>query len=92
MTQNELIQLPIEEIIKLPNFISLESVDKAKEFMEKNGLFISPYWRITFKGDLIEGGRMFECFGSKSILPTFTFHKYKDERLNKEETKNSLLR
>jgi len=83
MTTDDIIKMPIEEIIHLPNFIRLEYIDNTKDFWNENGLLISPYWKITFRGQLMnDGSRNFECFGSKSILPTFVIHKYKDEALN----------
>lgn len=78
MTVEDVSKMPIEEIIHLPNFLSLRGHD-WKEYSFGRDIFMMPYWEITFRGEALnDGSRMFECFGSKSIFQTFVIHKYKE--------------
>lgn len=77
MTTEDIEKMPIEEIIHLPEFLSLES---AGGFNINDAIYdrpiVAPHWKISFRATSIGGGK-YKCFDREVIFPTLIIHKLK---------------
>jgi hypothetical protein len=55
MNEEEMLKMPIEEIIHLPNFFSLESYDpiEMEDYLTE---IVQPHWKVTFRAEPTKRG------------------------------------
>jgi len=78
MTAIDLLNMPIEDIIHLPNFQSLTScggIENASQFTPIR----EPYWEIRFKAERIVGTSRFKAFDTEIPCNTYLIHKFKQK-------------
>lgn len=78
MTAVDIVKMPIEDIIRLPNFQSLTScggIENATEFEPIR----EPYWEIRFKAERIVGTGKYKAFDMEIPHNTYLIHKFKNQ-------------
>lgn len=76
MTEEELHKMTVEEIIRLPNFISLTNSDNQyPDFILRPKA--EPHWEIRLRAERVNGKNI--IFGRECVHTAYLIYKYKDK-------------